>query len=249
MTSEISYAITLKMQLDHGSIKTARLLKGRTDLSEQYLSQLNEALSVFAKSNDSTSEGDVQCTVALGDIGENLIASHLRSISRCNTDFCLSDTSSLKDHGDMAVEYMGSKICIEVKNYSKAIPGKEIDKYHRSLALPDYHVGILFSVNDHGFAREYKLASPIDIQIVNGKPSAYISGVEPTIIYPTIKVLLSMLSGDMSEDTHKQLELKTKALRDIIEKVRDMKAAIEAQKKNISRMEAIVNDIHALSNL
>jgi hypothetical protein len=186
--------------------------------------------------------------VALGDFGEQIIMSKLMAISKHNCDFMVADTSGCKDHGDIAIEYKGRRICVEVKNYTKPIPGKEIDKYHRSLALPDYQAGILFSMNDHGFAREYKLRTPIDIRAVDGKPSAYISGIDPEIIYPVVTVLLTMMNDlTDNDDTRAQLDSKIKALLAIHEQAKEMKTLIEAQKKGLAKLEGMLSEIQALS--
>lgn len=246
MSVEESFTVTLKLTHTDGCISSARLLKGRSKLPEEVLTRINQLFSDTFEASKSVT----QTTVALGNFGEQTVLAYLRTISKYNADFEVSDTSSSKDHGDLSVEYKDKRICIEVKNYTKAIPGKEIDKYHRSLALPDYHMGIMISLNEHGFAKEYKLRSPIDIRTMEGKPTAYLSGVDVELIYPVITVLMSMNSSSQEiSDVHRQLDIKVKALIAIHERAKDMRTILEAQKKSIAKLEVALNEIHALALL
>ncbi len=242
--TEESFTVTLKLTHVDGIIASARLLKARSKLPEDVLDRINQ---LFADTFEPPKVPN-QTTVALGNFGEQVVLAHLRSISRSNVDFEVTDTSACKDHGDIAVDYKDKRICIEVKNYTKPIPGKEIDKYHRSLALPDYHMGLMISMGNHGFAKEYKVRSPIDIKVVEGKPTAYLSGVDLEIVYPIITVLMTMISTRQEDsDVHEQLEAKVKALIAIHERAKDMKTIIDAQKKSISKLELALNEIHALA--
>lgn len=243
MSAEESYNITLKIIHLDGIISNARILKGRSKLSDEIMDKINK---LFIDTFDPKKE-ETKTTIALGNLGEQIVLSYLNKINKYNSEFLVSDTSSNKDHGDILVEYNGIKVCIEVKNYTKPIPGKEIDKYHKSLNLPDYHIGLIFSVNEQGFAREYKIKSPIDIKLVNGKPSAYISGIDPEIIYPTIIILMSMIRGNNIENIQMELDKKIKALLEIYEKTKEMKTLIESQKKSLAKMELMLNEIQAYS--
>lgn len=138
-------------------------------------------------------------------------------------------------------------MCIEVKNYTKPIPSKEIDKYHNSLSLPDYHAGVMISMNQTGFAREYRLKTPIDIRIINGKPSAYVTCIDPQLLYPIIVMLTSMIKDYDSTNIQDSLNEKIKALADIFDRVKDIRVCIEAQKKSTMKMESLINDIAAIS--
>jgi len=245
MNTEESFNVTLKLTHADGVISGARLLKARSKLPEDILDTINK---LFADTFE-PAKALAKTTVALGNIGEQIVLAHLTSISKCNTEFTVADTSNLKDHGDLAVEYKGNRICIEVKNYTKPIPGKEIDKYHKSISLPDYQMGIMISIGDHGFAREYKIKSPIDIKLVDGKPTAYLSGVDMDLIYPTISVLMAMGSAVESDGAtiQQQLDAKTKALLAMYEQTKEMKVLIEAQKKGLSKLESMLNDMQALA--
>lgn len=244
MSSEESFSVTLKLIHADGVISGARLLKGRSKLPEDILDAINK---LFSDTYEPAKLAP-KTTVALGNLGEQVVLSHLMTISQYNSDFMVSDTSSLKDHGDIAVEYKGSRVCVEVKNYTKPIPGKEIDKYHKSLALPDYDIGLMISMGNHGFAREYKIKSPIDIKLIDGKPTAYLSGVDMDIIYPTINVLLAMINSSKDQtNMQEQLESKTKALLAVHEQAKEMKTLIESQKKGLSKLEAMLTEIQSLS--
>jgi hypothetical protein len=245
MSAEESFNVTLKLIHSDGIISGARILKARSKLPEDILDTINKLFTdTFEPAKALT-----KTTVALGNIGEQMVLAHLINISKYNTEFNVMDTSNLKDHGDLAVEYKSNRICIEVKNYTKPIPGKEIDKYHKSLSLPDYDMGLMISLGDNGFAREYKIKSPIDIKIIDGKPTAYLSGVDMDMIYPTISVLMTMIS-DVTSDTatiQQQLDIKAKALLAVYDQTKEMKVLIEAQKKSLSKLESMLNDIQALA--
>lgn len=243
--AEESFNVTFKLIHTDGVISSARILKARSKLPDDILDTINKLfVDTFEPAKVPT-----KTTVALGNIGEQIVLAHLNSISRYNSEFSVSDTSNLKDHGDIAVEYQGNRICIEVKNYTKPIPGKEIDKYHKSLNLPDYQMGLMISMGDHGFAREYKIKSPIDIKLVDGKPTAYLSGVDMDIIYPTINVLMAMgaVNNQDSDNIQQQLDTKTKALIAVYDQAKEMKVLIESQKKGLVKLESMLIDIQALS--
>ena len=171
---------------------------------------------------------------------------HLLSISKVNMEFAVRDTSNLTGHGDIAVVYQGKRICIEVKSYSKPVPRSEIEKYHRSLALAEYDAGIMIQVGASGYCAEVNLKSPIDIRIQDGKPTAYLTAVDIEMIYPIINMIIMNLKLDYPADQN-ELDLKSKALLSIHEKIVDMRTSIEAQKKAVSRMEATVETIAKLS--
>ncbi len=249
MSVEESYNIILKLIHNEGVISKIKLLKSRSKLSEDILEKLNKVLS-----DSFTPKVEiVKTNTELGIIGEQFILAHLNKISNYNSEFLVYDTSSCKDHGDICVEYKGIKTCIEVKNYTNPIPSKEIEKYHNSLSLPDYDIGLIISINEYGFAKEYKIKNPIDIKIINGKPSAYISNVDPEIIYPTINILMAILVNNKQynngnlEDIQLNLDKKTKNLLEIYEKTKEVKTLIESQKKSILKLESMINEIQAYS--
>ncbi len=242
MSVEKSYNVTLKMITDDsGTFQSIRMLKSRSKLPESYLERINKALQQSLIPAEAT-----RTTVAIGDDAEQKILNYLLSISSVNLDFNVADVSNKTGHGDIAVEYRGNLLCVEVKCYTKPVPMKEVEKYHRSLALAEYHGGILIQFSNHGFCREAGLATPIDLRIVDGKPSAYLTTTDTAMIYPIINMLIMHIDLDkpINED---ELEIKRKALLTINEKLVDLRAAIDAQKKAIQRMESTVENIAALS--
>lgn len=242
MSIEKSFAITLKMIIDDiGTFQSIRLLKGRSKLPEAILERVNKVLQESLVPAEAT-----RTTVAIGDDAEQLIMNYLLGISSVNMDFGVSNVSNKTGHGDIAVVHHAKRFCVEVKCYTKPVPMKEIEKYHKSLELPEYHGGILIQINEQGFCREADLTSPIDLRIVDGKPSAYLTATDPALIYPIINIL--MMHMDISQDNDKdELEAKRKALLSINEKLVDLRSAIEAQKKALKRMEAAVESIASLT--
>lgn len=242
MSVEKSFSITLKMTIsESGSFQSIRLLKGRSSIEEEVLSTLNKVLQ-----ESLIPTPPVKTTVAIGDQGEQKIMNHFRSISKVNLDFDVIDTSNLTGHGDMAVVHQGKRICVEVKNYSKPVPMKEIEKYHKSLSLAEYDAGIMIQINECGMAREAGFKTPIDIRIQDNKPSAYLTGIDDDLLYPIINVLI--MNADLQTNAdHTDLETKRKALLAIHERVVDMRGCIESQKKIIQKLESSIESIAKLS--
>ncbi len=242
MSVEKSYSVTLKVSMtDAGSFESIRILKGRSKLPDDTLARVNKVLQ-----DSLIPSAPVRTTVAIGDDAEQKIFNHLLSISGVNIDFNVIDTSSMTGHGDMAVAHHGKRICIEVKCYTKPVPMKEIEKYHRSLNLKEYDAGIMIQMDPCGYAREANIRTPIDVRLDDGKPSAYLTAVDPEMIYPIINMLIMQLDLGVSMEDD-ELEEKRKALLAIHEKIIDLRACIEAQKKTIARMETSVESIAKLS--
>lgn len=242
MSVEKSFAITLKLAMtESGAFESIRILKARSQLSEEILEKLNKVLQ-----ESLIPAQTVKTTVAIGDHAEQKIMNHLLSISKVNMDFNVVDTSSQTGHGDIAIDHQSKRICVEVKSYSKPVPMKEIDKYHRSLNLNEYDIGIIIQSDACGYAREANIRTPIDIRIQDGKPSAYLTAVDEELLYPIINMLIMNVKMNTSIDQD-ELERKRKALLSIHEKIIDLRSCIEAQKKTISKMQDSVESIAKLS--
>ena len=242
MSVEKSFSVNLKMSLsDSGSFETIRILKGRSKLPDDILDKINRVLQESLIPSQ-----PVRTTVAIGDDAEQKIMNHLMSISRVNIDFVVADTSNKTGHGDITVAYQGHRICIEVKNYSRPVPMKEIMKYHDSLQLSEYDAGIIIQVGQQGYCAESGIRSPIDIRIQDSKPSAYLTAIDLEMLYPVINMLIMNLNMKQSID-HDELDVKRQALLDIYEKITCLRGCIETQKKTISKMESTVESIAKLS--
>ncbi len=205
------------------------------------LAQINSALQATFVPMQPT-----RTTVAIGDDAEQKVMFQLERISDANLDFEVSDTSNKLNHGDMMVVHHGKRICIEVKDYTKSLPLKEIEKYHRSLAHIEYDAGIIIQMNPCGFERQCGIRTPIDFRIVDGKPSAYLAGVDLSILYPIINMIIVYIESN-GEINVEEVEQKRKALLEIHEKAVDMRVMIEQQKKIIAKMEASIDDIAKLA--
>lgn len=261
MSVEKSYSVTLKMAVgDDGAFESIRLLRGRSKMPEELLERVNTALQrslvpapVMPPPAPSSPPSVIpppavmlHTAVAIGADAEQKILNHLRGISAVNMDFVVDDTSSKTGHGDIAVTHRDRRFCIEVKNYCKPVPAKELDKYHRSLALAEYDCGILIQMNASGFARAAGLASPVDLRMVDGKPSVYLTSADPALLYPVINMLIVHVDAGKAADED-ELETKRKALMIINDRLVDLRGAIAAQKKAVARMEDAVESIAALS--
>jgi hypothetical protein len=245
--NEKTYAVTLKISTtDNGTFESVKLLKGRSGLPDEILSRLNIALR-----ESLVPTPPVQTSVAIGNDAEKMVMHHLLSISQVNVDFVVIDTSSGTGHGDIAVVHKSKCVCIEVKNYAKPVPMKEVDKFHRSLGMSEYQAGIIIQMNTCGFARESGLHSPIDIQCVEGKPAAYVTASDLTdlkLLYPVLTMLITKVDNASFKDcTQLELEAHRKALLRIYEETKELRACVDLQKKAISRMEAAVDTIAGLS--
>lgn len=240
MSVEKAFSITLKLSLtDEGSFESVRLLKGRSKLPQDVLDRLNQALR-----ESLVPAAPVKTTVAIGNDAEQKILNHLLSISQVNNDFSVIDTSSQTGHGDIAIQHQSKRICVEVKNYSKPVPMKEIEKYHKSLALPEYDLGIIIQNNSCGYCAEAGLKTPIDIRVQDGKPSAYLTGIDPQLLYPVITTLMCLVGVDQDAG---DLDAKRQALLSIHEHVGELRSCVEIQKKSIGRMETSIAAIAKLS--
>ena len=247
MTTE-SHTVTLKITTaDDGTFESVRLLRGRSSLSEDMLALLNKALQ-----DSLVPAQPVQTTVAIGNDAEKMVLHHLLSISQVNSDFDVLDTSSQPGHGDIAVVYKMKCVCIEVKNYSKPVPIKEVDKFRKSLALEEYNAGIMIQMNRCGYARVAAIQSPIDLQYVDGKPAAYITmcnaSVDLKLLYPILITIIKSIDSPC-DSTRLEAEAQRKALLCIYEQVSELRASIDAQKKALAKMEASVDVIAGLSCL
>lgn len=185
-----------------------------------------------------------QSSSAIGKDAEDYILNYLNDISCTNTDFQVHDTSSLKNHGDIAVKYRGKRICIEIKHYQARLPVREIQKFHRSLALPEYDAGIIIQVGKQGFAASENIMSPIDLKFNNKKPTAYLTHCQPEIIYPIINILIANLNTSLDES---KLQVQHKKLLTINDKVVKLRKTIDTQKKSIATIESTIESIISLS--
>jgi len=242
MSNEQTYRITLKISTtEWGMFESIRMLKGKSTINEELVSKINNALQVTFVPTP-----PVRTTIAIGDDAEQKVMHHLRLLSESNIDFEVHDTSSMLNHGDMAVLHHGRRICVEVKNYSKPVPLAEVTKYHRSLAHAEYDCGIMIQMGTCGFIRECGIRTPIDFRIDNGKPSIYLTGVDLTILYQVINMLIVFLQTSEPADDD-ELERKRKNLLSIYEQICCLRTTVEQQKKLITKMESAIDAITKLS--
>jgi hypothetical protein len=185
-----------------------------------------------------------QPSASIGKAAEDQILEYLFNINATNMDFQVNDTSNLKGHGDIAIKYRGKRICVEIKHYQTKLPLKEITKYRKSLALPEYDAGILIQVGKHGFAVSEDIKTPIDLKFDDRKPSAYLTRCQPELIYPIINVLIANLSIAIDESN---MQRKHRALLTINEKVSKLRKTIDTQKKSIATIESAIEAIIKLS--
>jgi hypothetical protein len=242
MSNEKSYAVTLKMSMSEwGTFQSLRLLKGTSKLDENVLTQINLALQTTLVPSTTAKP-----TVVIGDDAERKVMHHLLLISLKNMDFNVVDTSSMTGHGDIMVIHCSKRICIEVKCYSKPVPVKEIEKYHSSIAMSEYDAGIMIQMDPCGYATSAAIQSPIHLTNDNGKPSAYLTSPDLDMIYPVISLLINQCKLDPS-DNKNELDEKKKKLMQVNDNVMNIRNSIIAQKKLISKMETMVDEIIKLS--
>lgn len=241
-TKEDSHNVTLKTSMtEWGTYNSIRLLKGRSNLSEAVLENINKVLEL-----NLVCVKPVQTTVHIGDNAEQKVFSHLTSISQVNSSFQVFDTSSKTGHGDLEVIYKNKRICIEVKCYTKPVPLKEVDKYHRSLALAEYDAGLILQLETCGYAAGANIGTPIDIRMHEGKPSAYLTAIDLKLLYSIINLLIATCDKEESSDKT-DLDKKTNALIAIHQKIEAMRSCIRTQQKAIEQMETTIEEIAKLS--
>ncbi len=233
-----SFSINLKLYISQwGTFEKIYLLKGRSNIEPELLDKINEALK-----NTFVPAPAIKTTVEIGNNAEQKVMNQLLSISQSNSGFIVSDTSSMLNHGDIAVDYQNKKICIEVKCYSKAVPLREVDKYKMSLDHTEYNCGIMIQTEPCGFTKECNIKTPIDFKIDNGKPSIYLTGVDVQLLYPIIRMLITVDSITDDIDIN-ELERYRLSLLSVYSTASKMRATIEEQKKITKKLEDMLDEI------
>lgn len=225
----------LMLNLIHtnGSIGECKLLKSRSGIPDALLGDINDVLK------QAFSKPPVQTTVAIGNLAEQEVFSYLQTIAQCS-DIEVFDRSSEAGHGDLSVNYKEYNICLEVKRYQSALPRTQIDKYHRSLDLGEYHGGILLCMSSFGFAKQANIRTPIDVRIIGGKPSVYLSGIDLALLFPIIKMIGLIM--DTKADSPNVSDL-VERIEAAVAKVTALKDMIEKQKKLTKQMEGMLDEV------
>lgn len=275
--TEKSYTITLKVKYEtDGTFIGARLLKGRSGVDEQLLVKLNDALSQLkpveksetidnvAFNNTDLTDSKIETimvsqsinvedtvlvktTVDIGNDAEISVMNALVNIGRFNSEFNVYDSSSQTNHGDIMVEYKGKKICIEVKNYSGPVPIAQIDKFHKSIAHEEYDIGLIIQMQPYGFAKQANIKTPIDVSIIDGKPVAYITAIDLSLLYVIISTLMTILDMKSGDNVKQELEEKKLQMLSIMNEASSLRTIIDTQKKGIAKMETMIDKIIRLS--
>ncbi len=227
--------ITLSIDHTDGKINSCRLLKGRSGIPEPLLENINQIFEqTFAQPAP-----PVKTTVAIGDLAEQQVFAHLKKIAQTST-LEVFDRSSETGHGDLSVSYGDLNICIEVKDYKCALPQAQIDKYHKSLSVDEYHAGILICMSN-GFAKGSNIRTPIDIRYHKSKPSVYLSCIDLELLYPIICIIKTMT--DSADKEQLDIDELLEKIETIKEKISGLKSLVDAQKKLTDKLEKAINDI------
>ncbi len=109
--------------------------------------------------------------------------------------------------GDLVVIIDGCTIMIEVKNYNKAVPSKEIDKFHKDIENnPKYDAAIIVSCNA-GIAR---IENNFSLVIKNKTVIIYLSRVAANDIMLQCAILLAQTLVKMLNSETDQLIMESK---------------------------------------
>lgn len=152
---------TLRQQIAEIQSSTSKQIAEIQSITKtQYDSIINEKNTRIAEYQSRLAEKDAIITefrskqidntrsVTRGEIGENLVIERLRQHWNHDWDF----TKSAKESASMDIAVFHAlydiKGGIEVKNFTGAIPKRDIDKFKRDLVLrEDYMFGIMISLN------------------------------------------------------------------------------------------------------
>ena len=112
---------------------------------------------------------------AIGALGENIIKNYYEEFAQFNNDIIVSNTSGIKEHGDLMIKYKTLSVSVEIKNYKSTIPVKEIDKFYKSMSKENYNAGIFISLNT--LFNSKSNIKPIDFVIKHNKPIIFLSNI------------------------------------------------------------------------
>lgn len=183
------------------------LLKSAANF-ERYFEELK------AEKKESMTCGAVSSSSNLGRNFEELITNYIRQTYGARSGFKLDDVHAKSHAGDLLLNYDGTRIMIELKNYASTtrVPSKEVEKLVRDLAEsdPPCHAAVMISANceitGHYTCGNFEISNTIakcPILFVNN----FLSLGDPMTSLHMIRVFLDMIAytnkpsaGSIDED-------------------------------------------------
>jgi hypothetical protein len=164
--NEFDHKLESHNHINHSKyITEIEVLKATHQQDIEKFTNYNELHSIISTKYNSS--------IQKGDKGENEIKFYLNEFAKFNNDLIITDTSGMKDHGDLAVKYKEINVSIEIKNYKTNIPNKEVEKFYKSVNKHEYDFGIFISLNS-GYAHNVNI-KPIDLINKDGKLIIFLS--------------------------------------------------------------------------
>jgi hypothetical protein len=136
--------------------------------------QIADIITAFYNMTD-TKHAQTPCIIVpsatIGAIGESAIRELI-----CDK-YDVTDTSKLGKAGDFIIVIDGFRILVEVKRYTRTVPGSELEKFYRDIEFNNIHGGLMISMTSKivGVSRSMEYTHK------------YVVGTEIPIVYLTLK--------------------------------------------------------------
>jgi hypothetical protein len=192
-------------------------------------------------------------SVTKGKEGENTFENNISRF--LSSEYSIANSSKLGHAGDFIINYVSNnnmriyKLMIDIKNYTKTVPTKEIDKMFADLnAHSDINAGLMISYN----SKFTGINKSIDIQYYNSNhgviPIVYVSISNIEIISEVIKLVFYILEQKESSNSNninkKELLLSINDLSEQVSNITQCKTDLLETKSTIDKsLQNIVNNI------
>ncbi len=223
--SKLQSEFDLKLKLAEKTVESKSIKKVDEDRQQFEYSQIYNLITTKLNTGG-----------AIGALGENIIKSYYDEFAKFNNDIVVSNTSGIKEHGDLMINYKSLNISVEIKNYKSVIPVKEIDKFYKSISKQDYNAGIFISLNTTFNSKSN--IKPIDFIIKNNKPVIFLSNINSD------NKLVLLLSLELLQIYYNSIESQAMTtteyinfIKDQLIDLNDMITDLDKQKQLISKHE------------
>jgi hypothetical protein len=176
-----------------------------------------------------------------GKIGEEIIFNYYSELCKFNNELIIENTAGLTGHGDLSIKYKEIYISIEVKNFTKSIPNKDIEKFNSTMSKDIYNAGIFISINS-GFNNKCGIKN-LDIVMINNKPTIFLCNITESnkdnlimCIYMVYNIYKYNKQSNQENDINKYIN----TLKDNISNLDILVNELNDTKKSISNIENLI---------